>query len=132
MKPPPPPLPEHPDVQALRAFALAYPDAWEDFPWEQRAMKVRAKVFCFFGEFEDRLKVSMKLPASAPFLLTEPFAQPTRYNLGKSGWVTCELPLDRPLPLERLKAWVDESYRAVALKGLVKTLGEPIIDPGPD
>ena len=132
MRPPPPPLPEHPDALALREFALGYPDAWEDFPWEHRAMKVRKKVFCFFAEFEDRFRISMKLPESAPFLLTEPFARPTPYNLGKSGWVTCELPLDGPLPLARMKAWVDGSYRAVALKGLIKTLGAPLTDPGPE
>lgn len=33
---------------ALRAHALAYPETHEDFPWGERAWKVKKKVFVFF------------------------------------------------------------------------------------
>ena len=33
--------------QVLRDRALAYPDATEDFPWGERAIKVRGKTFLF-------------------------------------------------------------------------------------
>ena len=31
----------------LRAHALAFPEATEDFPWGERAIKVRGKAFLF-------------------------------------------------------------------------------------
>jgi hypothetical protein len=40
------------------------------------------------------------------------------YGLGKAGWVGGRVPRDRPVPLDMLKEWVEESYRAVAPKTL--------------
>jgi hypothetical protein len=51
-----------------------------------------------------------------------PFAKPTEYGLGKSGWVTADFSNGEPPPLELLKAWIDESYRAQAPKKLVALL----------
>jgi hypothetical protein len=31
----------------LKAAALAYPEAWEDHPWGETVVKVRAKIFLF-------------------------------------------------------------------------------------
>ena len=52
-----------------------------------------------------------------------PFTTPTAYGLGKSGWVTPELP-DGPVPVELFKAWIDESYRAQAPKRLAGPAGQ--------
>lgn len=81
-------------------------------------MKVRGKVFLFLGRPEGGLTLSVKLPGSASFALGLPFAEPTAYGLGKSGWVTARFgPREKP-PVELLKQWIDESYRAVAPKKL--------------
>src|SRR5438045_1961247 len=37
-------------VQALRKFALSHPQAAEDFPWGERTIKVRGKIFVFLSE----------------------------------------------------------------------------------
>jgi predicted DNA-binding protein (MmcQ/YjbR family) len=106
----------------LRKHALAYPEAREDFPWGERVVKVRGKVFLFLGRPEDGLSLSVKLPGSASLALGLPFASPTGYGLGKSGWVTARFgPREKP-PLALLKQWIDESYRAVAPKRLAATL----------
>jgi len=117
------------EEKALRAHALAYPGAHEAFPWGERVVKVRGKVFVFMGRLEGGLGLSVKLPGSASLALALPFASPTAYGLGKSGWVTARFaPRERP-PLVLLKRWIDESYRAVAPKRLVATLAtEPIGD----
>lgn len=107
---------------ALREAALGYPGAHEDFPWGHRAIKVRGKSFVFMSKDEPGLSLSVKLPASAEGALQFPFCEPTHYGLGRSGWVTASFgPKDRP-PLEVLRSWIDESYRAVAPKKLVATL----------
>ena len=107
---------------ALRDVALSYPETHEDFPWGHRALKVRGKAFVFMSKDEPGLSLSVKLPASAEGALQFPFCEPTHYGLGRSGWVTATFgPKDRP-PLDVLRSWIDESYRAVAPKKLVAAL----------
>lgn len=111
-----------PAEAALRKHALSYPEAHEDFPWGERVVKVKGKVFLFLGKHEQVLGLSVKLPSSASFALGLPFASPTAYGLGKSGWVTARFAKIGDVPVDLLKAWIDESYRAIAPKKLVKTL----------
>ena len=106
---------------ALRTHALSYPDAREDFPWGERVVKVRGKVFLFLGKGEN-LSLSVKLPGSANVALGLPFTAPTAYGLGKSGWITARFEKGMKPPIEMLKQWIDESYRAVAPKRLAAVL----------
>ena len=107
----------------LRTFALGYPGAHEEFPWGERVVKVKGKVFVFLGREDDGLGLSVKLPQSRLMALGLPFASPTAYGLGKSGWVTVQFgPREKP-PMDLMRAWIDESYRAVAPKKLVASLG---------
>jgi predicted DNA-binding protein (MmcQ/YjbR family) len=108
---------------ALRAFAFSLPEAWEDFPWEESVAKVGKKVFVFFGHGSDAgVGMGVKLPHSMVEALQEPWCTPTGYGLGKAGWVSVRIPAGEPVPLDRLLAWIEESYRAVALVRQVKQL----------
>jgi predicted DNA-binding protein (MmcQ/YjbR family) len=99
---------------ALRAHALAKPEATEHFPWGERAIKVKGKVFLFMYAEATRLSLSTKLPESNGMALMLSFAKPTGYGLGKAGWVSASFEgADQP-PIEVLCAWIDESYQAVA------------------
>jgi predicted DNA-binding protein (MmcQ/YjbR family) len=107
---------------ALRAFAMKYPEATEDFPWGERAIKVRGKAFIFMRADDDEVSLSVKLPQSRDMAHDLPWAEPTHYGLGKHGWITAHLrPKEKP-PLDLIRAWIDESFRAVAPKTLVKSL----------
>lgn len=110
-----------PELELLRA-ALAYPETTEEFPWGERVVKVRGKIFLFLGVVEGRLRVTVKLPRSMLDALSVPGAAPTGYGLGKSGWVSLWFGEGQDPPMDRLMAWLDESYRAVAPKRLVKSL----------
>jgi predicted DNA-binding protein (MmcQ/YjbR family) len=107
---------------ALRAFALALPGAHEDFPWGERVAKVGARIFVFLGKSaeKDGHSLAMKLPDSAADALDLPFAEPTGYGLGKAGWVTASFEPGDSIPLDLLTLWIEESYRAIAPKKLVK------------
>ena len=98
----------------LRAHALAKPEATEHFPWGERAIKVKGKVFLFMYCDAKRLSLSTKLPDSASVALLLPFATPTGYGLGKAGWVSAAFDAPATPPLDILCAWIDESYQAVA------------------
>src|SRR5262245_38202778 len=103
----------------LRRWSLAYPETREDFPWDHSAFKVKGKVFLFVAQMpDDVLSLSMKLPVSGAAALGLPFASPTRYGLGKSGWVTARFSARDDIPLDMLREWLDESFRAVAPKKL--------------
>lgn len=109
----------------LRKAALRYPEAKEEYPWGDRVMKVRGRIFVFVGVHEKKLHVTTKLPQSRDAALGLPFASPTGYNLGKSGWVSSRFEHGEDVPEALLLEWIDESYRAIAPKGLVKLLDAP-------
>lgn len=106
----------------LLAYALTFPESREDHPWGESVAKVKDKVFVFFGRPERgiQLKLALKLPHSGVGLLDRGLGEPTGYGLGKSGWVTIQLQRGDEASFEELCAWVEESWRAVAPKKLVK------------
>ena len=113
---------KRPEAVLLRAFALGFPEAYEEFPWGERVAKVNGKVFVFLGMDGHDLGLSVKLPQSGMLALGLPFASPTGYGLGKAGWVTARFEKGKKAPVDLLRSWIDESYRAVAPKKLVATL----------
>ena len=109
-------------ADGIRAFAFGLPDAWEDHPWGDTVAKVGKKVFLFLGtpEPDGAIGFSVKLPQSNDEALSLTFTQPTGYGLARGFWVSVHAPPDGPLDL--FCAWIEESYRAVAPKGLVAQL----------
>jgi predicted DNA-binding protein (MmcQ/YjbR family) len=108
---------------ALRRYALTFPDATEEFPWGERVIKVRGKIFVFLGVIEGTLRVGMKLPTSFEMALTPPpYTEPTGYGLGRAGWITAKFTARQKPDVDLLKGWIDQSYRAVAPKKLVAVL----------
>jgi len=88
-------------------------------------VKVGKKIFVFFGIPEKgRLMVGVKLPEAGEFALTQSFAEPTGYGMGKAGWVSCIFTTGDDPPVGLLEDWIDESYRTIAPKKLVKQLDE--------
>jgi predicted DNA-binding protein (MmcQ/YjbR family) len=114
---------------AVAARAMAYPEATEDNPWGHRAFKVRGKTFLFLSTESSGLGISVKLPESGVLALELPFAEPTGYGLGKSGWVSAKWSAGKDVPLSLVGEWLDESYRAIAPKKLSAAMaskrGEP-------
>lgn len=114
--------------QRLIKFALTYPEAVLEHPWGHDAVKVKGKMFATFGGAENPKAFSMtvKLPISAEMALSLPWVEPTGYGLGKSGWVTARLTAGGEVDFETMTGWIDQSYRAVAPKALVKALPDMV------
>lgn len=115
-------------MQVLRRRALRYPEAWEDHPWGECVIKVGKKIFLSVNADAASLRVTAKLPHSYGAALLAPFAQPTHYGLGRSGWVTCSFGPRDAIPMDSLFAWMDESYRAIAPKKLHATIALPSVE----
>ena len=119
-------------LEKLRQAALAYPGAHEDHPWGETVVKVARKVFIFLGKPGDGgIGFSVKLPASGGVALALPFCQPTGYGLGKSGWVSATFKRAKDVPVDMVLEWIDESYRAIAPKTMVKALDAGATPPEP-
>lgn len=127
---------------ALRAYALSLPGATEHFPWGERVAKVAKKVFVFLGHADadqatasaakaknigtpGGISLSVKLPSSRDAVLSLPFAEPTGYGLGKSGWVTLRFAPGERVPVGLIQTWIEESYRAIAPRKQVALLPAP-------
>jgi predicted DNA-binding protein (MmcQ/YjbR family) len=108
--------------RAIAELARAYPSVTLDHPWGHSAFKVRGKTFLFLSADAEGLSLSVKLPHSGSAALVLPFAEPTHYGLGKSGWVTARFKVAKSVPLPLLGEWLDESYRAIAPKKLAAEL----------
>ena len=116
-------LPEGPQMD-LVTFVRGLPGAYLDLPWGDLVAKVNGKIFVFFGTVGDRLGFTVKLPHSGTAVLEREDAHPTGYGLGKHGWVSLSLDGQDPESLVLAKAWVIESWLAVAPKRLVKAYPE--------
>jgi predicted DNA-binding protein (MmcQ/YjbR family) len=113
----------------LRAYALSMPEVVEEFPWGHSAFKVNKKVFLFMSNEDGGLSLSTKLPDSSTAALNLPFAKPTGYGLGKAGWISSSFAAGEKPPQELLRAWIVESYRAVAPKKLSARLDAAPVAP---
>jgi hypothetical protein len=119
----------HERVEALlTAYGLAFPEAALGRGWATlRALDVRKKTFALFGdkaEPRDALTIIMKLPISAPMAECLPFVRPAKGWYKQHNWVTAYFGPGEDIGAElpTLKAWLRQSYVAVAPKKLGRTL----------
>ena len=109
-------------VASLKSFALGLPGAWPDNPWGDSVVKVGKKIFVFLGEGADDSGITVKVPESHDHAMSFAGAMPTGYGLGKAGWVTIPVAGLGGDDAEVLHDFVEESYRNIAPKKLIKEL----------
>lgn len=110
-------------VAELRDFGMTYPGAHGKSPWPGHDdLAVNDKTFAYLPAAGDPFSLSVKLPYTGEVELERPYATPTAYGLGKSGWVSFRPSESEIPPVELMKEWIDQSYRAQAPKRLVKAL----------
>ena len=112
-------------TEELRAWGLALPGAHRKAPWpDHDDLAVNDKTFAYLPKRGAPFSLSCKLPYTGSVALELPYAEPTGYGLGKSGWVSFNPPAGQIPDLDQLKEWVEESYRAQAPRRLVRELDE--------
>jgi predicted DNA-binding protein (MmcQ/YjbR family) len=114
----------HEAIEALRAWGLTLPGAHSKAPWEGHDdLAVNDRTFAYLST-GDAFSLGVKLPYTSEVALERPYAEPMGYGLGKWGWVSFRPGEGKVPPLEQLKEWVEESYRAQAPRRLVRELDE--------
>ncbi len=117
------PTPAATTLKALKTFGLSLPGTQPKSPWPGHDdVAVNGKTFTYLSADGGALSVSVKLPVTGKDALRLPIAAPTGYGLGKSGWVSFSFVGSEPVPLDTVKQWMMESYRAQAPKRLLKQL----------
>ena len=107
----------------LRERGLTYPGAHLKTPWpEHLDLAVKDKTFAFMSAPGASPSLSLKLPYTREAALELSYAEPTGYGLGTHGWISFKLE-GAELDIGQFEQWLDESYRAVAPKSLVKLIG---------
>ncbi len=114
-----------PHHERFKAICLSFPETTETFPWGSPHFRVGEKIFAGYGGEEDSEvnTIGSKLDKEVARALVEEEsrASPAKY-VGKHGWISFEL--RGRLSWRRIEAWVEESYRLIAPKRLVKALDE--------
>ena len=99
------------------------PEAWADSPWGDRVVKVGKKIFVFLSSPDsEQPGLTVKLPESHDHAMSYEGSLLPGYGLGKHGWVTVYVDGVPAGEGDVLFDFVEESYRAVATKTLVKQL----------
>lgn len=107
---------------SLERFALGLPESWMDTPWgEEHVTKVRKKIFASYSS-QDAPSLTVKLDNLLAHGRSLPGATPSGYGLGRYGWTSIPLLGLEINDAEAMFDFVEESYRIVAPKTLVKLL----------
>lgn len=114
------------NVDRLQKFALSFPEAerkdieaWDGEP----TFRVRGKNFVFTSPEPTGITVKLPPEEAAALVAEREGITPTGYGLGRYGWVSIEL--GTALTADQwaeIEEWVEQSYRLVAPKTLVKKL----------
>ena len=111
-------------AEFVRQLAMTYPETEEGTSCNKSAYKARGKAFAFVGESPEAVNIMLKLGDSADAFAKFAKSQPHHYRVGKAGWMTMDFPRGTKFPMDELERWIDESFRLIAIKKLVKVLDE--------
>ena len=78
----------------------------------QTSFKVGKGTFLFIGPGPGGkgFKAMFKLDASMPRARELAADEPSRFEVGKTGWVTARFTVEEPLPTTLWEGWLSESY----------------------
>ena len=113
------------DKRGLIEYCLTYPDAFEDYPFDENWTVMRhggnKKSFAFIYERDGRLCINLKCdPFDADFLRQIYRDVTPAYHMNKTHWNTVTLgagsPCDSDMPDDELRRMIRRSYNLIKPK----------------
>lgn len=100
----------------IRKKAAALTGAVEGTSCNQSSFKVGKSAFLYLGPGArgKGFKAMFRLERSMPRARKLAAAEPERYEVGSTGWVTTRFTADEPLPKSIWEAWLAESHALAA------------------
>jgi predicted DNA-binding protein (MmcQ/YjbR family) len=107
-------------IERLRSISMEFPQAIEKQTWGHPTFRVKDKIFVGCGyDDQGRATASMKSSEQAALLeIGDPFFMPA--YVGSKGWIG--IYLDKVLDWGEIEELVEDSYRLIAPKSLLKEL----------
>ncbi len=107
-------------LKRVRAICLALPEAREVEAWGHPTFRAGKKMFAGFGQDADGITIGLAVGFERQDeLLNEERFFPTPYA-ARLGWVSIHI--DRKTDWNELRGLIEEAYRNVALKRMLKAL----------
>ena len=99
-------------TSAIRNQAVTYPGMAKGSSCTQSSFKAGKGTFLFIGPGPkgQGFKAMFKLKASVPQALKLATEDPSRFEVGSTGWVTTRFTSEEPLPRQIWEKWLAESY----------------------
>lgn len=96
----------------MRTEAENFPAVTQGTSCNQTSFKAGKKAFLYTGPGAkgQGFKAMFKLDRSMAEARDLAASQPSRYEVGSTGWVTTRFTADDPLPRTIWKRWLEESY----------------------
>ena len=107
-------------TEPIRLKASRYPNVDEGTSCTQASFKAGGQAFLYIGPQGGRFKAMFKLDASRAEADKLAQADPDRYQVGSTAWVTARFSVDEPMPKKLWQKWLDESYQLSQLGGKAK------------
>ena len=102
----------------IRNKAASYSEVAKGTSCTQSAFKAGRGTFLFIGPGRKGkgFKAMFKLEDSLQDAQARAAAEPTRFEVGKTGWVTARFTAQEPLPRAIWEQWLEESYAIMTKK----------------
>ncbi|MFT7463400.1 MAG: putative DNA-binding protein (MmcQ/YjbR family) [Pseudohongiellaceae bacterium] len=115
------PSPVHPQLSALRQLTASWPETSEVETWDHPTFRAGQKIFATYAYHKGLHSISCKQskPDQA-LLVTDPRFQ-VASHVGRHGWITIDID---HVEWDTVAELVEQSYRLIALKRMVKALDE--------
>ncbi|MDH3459060.1 MAG: hypothetical protein OER90_19645 [Gemmatimonadota bacterium] len=99
-------------TDAIRRQAVTFPGVAKGTSCTQSAFKAGRGTFLFIGPGPkgQGFKAMFRLKASMPQALKLAAKDPTRFEVGSTGWVTARFTAEEPLPKRIWGKWLSESH----------------------
>lgn len=112
-------------TEAIRKAAADFPGVARGTSCNQSSFKAGKGSFLYIGPGRkgEGFKAMFKLKASIPQALALAGDEPTRFEVGKTGWATARFTAEEPLPRVIWETWLSESYDVTCRAD--KKTGEP-------
>lgn len=110
-----------PVCQAIREFAMTFPETNEGTSCVNRAFKAGGKNFVFLGEKGQQCTLRLKLGKSIDDVI-ERAVDDERYEVGTAGWTKIVFDADAAPAIDDLRTWITESFLLLAPKKVAAQL----------
>jgi predicted DNA-binding protein (MmcQ/YjbR family) len=102
-----------PTIARLRKICMALPGAAEVEAWTHPTFRIRNKIFCVFGGYENEPNITLKVGKPALGIFLEDPRYWKASHIGNQGWISMSAKAE--LNWEEIEELVKGSYALVAL-----------------